>query len=134
MAHNKTKEVIASQQLHAAKPLLVLLHGTTGFSEDWSGVAGFRSENRVLIRPEDAKSVAKMLLPDILFYDPREPVRCPHNIRTLTDDVADHFFSFYANRKVTDKIGPHEDLLPEFPYLGPPHDQRLDADFRSAQL
>ena len=31
MAHNKTKEVTASQQLRAAKPLLVLLHGTTGF-------------------------------------------------------------------------------------------------------
>jgi len=51
MAPNKTKEAIASEQLHSAKPLLVLLHGTTGFSEDWSGVAGSLSENRVLIRP-----------------------------------------------------------------------------------
>ena len=48
----KTKEVTASQQLDAAKPLLVLLHGTTGFSEDWSGVAGSLSENRVMIRPD----------------------------------------------------------------------------------
>ncbi len=72
---------------------------------------------------EDAKSVASMLLPDILSYDPREPVRYPHNGRTLTDDVADAFFSLYANRKVTDKVGPHEDLLSEFPYVGPPHNQ-----------
>ncbi len=27
----------------------------------------------------------------------------------------------YANRNVTDKVGPHGDLLDEFPYLGPPH-------------
>jgi 3-oxoadipate enol-lactonase len=52
MAHNKTKEVTASQQLPAAKPFLVLLHGTTRFSEDWSAVAGSLSENRVVIRPD----------------------------------------------------------------------------------
>ena len=52
MAHNTTKDVTASQQLPAAKPLLVLLHGTAGFSEDWSGVAASLSENRVVIRPD----------------------------------------------------------------------------------
>ena len=26
-----------------------------------------------------------------------------------------------ANREVIDKVGPHGDLLDEFPYLGPPH-------------
>jgi hypothetical protein len=31
------------------------------------------------------------------------------------------FFSIYTNSKVTDKVGPHDDLLGEFPYLGPPH-------------
>ena len=72
--------------------------------------------------PADAKSVAIMLLPDILSYHPNEPARFPHNGRTLTDDVVDHFFSIYANRNVTDKVGPHGDLLDEFPYLGPPHD------------
>jgi hypothetical protein len=72
--------------------------------------------------PEDAKGVARKLLPDVLYYDPREPTRYPHNGRTLTDDVVDVFFSIYANRKVTDKVGPHNDLLDEFPYLGPPHD------------
>jgi len=46
----------------------------------------------------------------------------PDNGRTLTDDVADLFFSIYTNGKVTDKVGPHGDLLDQFPYLGPPHD------------
>jgi hypothetical protein len=41
----------------------------------------------------------------------------------LSDDVVDVFLSMYANGKVTgDKVGPHRDLLDEFPYLGPPHD------------
>ena len=52
MAHNKTEDVTASQELPAEKPLLVLLHGTSGFSEDWSGVTGSLSENRVVIRPD----------------------------------------------------------------------------------
>jgi NAD(P)-dependent dehydrogenase (short-subunit alcohol dehydrogenase family) len=68
--------------------------------------------------PEDAKAVASKLLPDILSYNSREPVRYPNNGRTLTDDVVDFFFSIYANRNVTDKVGPHGDLLDEFPYLG----------------
>jgi len=68
MAPNKTKEAIASEQLHAAKPLLVLLHGTTGFSEDWSGVAGSLSENRVLIRPDymNSKATAGTVYPSTL--------------------------------------------------------------------
>ena len=71
--------------------------------------------------PEDAKAVARKLLPDILSYHPNELARFPHNGRTLSDDVVDLFFSIYANRNVTDKVGPHGDLLDEFPYLGPPH-------------
>ena len=73
--------------------------------------------------PEDAVSVARKLLPDILSYDPRRPTRFPDNGRTLTDDVVDGFLSMLSNGKVTgDKVGPHGDLLDEFPYLGPPHD------------
>jgi len=85
------------------------------------GVFAHELEHSGGYSPEDAKGVAKTLLPDILFYDPRRPVSFPHNGRTLTDDVADVFFSMYANRNVTDKVGPHRDLLDEFPYLGPPH-------------
>jgi hypothetical protein len=44
------------------------------------------------------------------------------NGRTLTDDAADAFLAVLTNGKVTgDKVGPHIDLLAEFPYLGPPH-------------
>ena len=72
---------------------------------------------------EEAMGVARTLLPDILSYDPRKPASFPHNGRTLTDDVVDVFLSTLTNGKVTeDKVGPHGDLLDEFPYLGPPHD------------
>ena len=73
--------------------------------------------------PEDVIGIAKKLLPDILSYDSHSPASFPHNGRTLTDDVVDVFFSMFTNGKVTgDKVGPHGDLLDEFPYLGPPYD------------
>jgi hypothetical protein len=69
--------------------------------------------------------VAVTLLPDILFYDPTQPACYPHNGRTLTDDVMDGFISILTNGRVTgDDVGPHGDLLAEFPYLGPPHKSR----------
>ena len=73
--------------------------------------------------PEEATRVAGTLLPEILNYDPTRPAcRFPGNGRTLTDDAADAFLAILTNGKVTgDKVGPHGDLLPEFPYLGPPH-------------
>ena len=72
--------------------------------------------------PEDAKRVAATLLPDVLPYDPGQPAAYPHNGRALTDDVADHFLALFTNGKVADDgLGPHTDLLDEFPYLGPPH-------------
>jgi hypothetical protein len=75
--------------------------------------------------PEEAKEVAGTLLPDILRYDPARPVAYPDNGRTLTDDVADPFMAILTNGKVSDdKVGPHDDLLPDFPYLGPPHENR----------
>jgi hypothetical protein len=41
----------------------------------------------------------------------------------------DGFISILTNGKVTrDNVGPHNDLLASFPYLGPPHKAR------SAQL
>jgi hypothetical protein len=73
--------------------------------------------------PEDAKGIARKLLPDILSYNPGRPASYPHNGRTLIDDVVDPFFSLLTNGKVTeDKVGPHSDLLEEFPYLAPPHE------------
>jgi hypothetical protein len=63
-----------------------------------------------------------------LRYDPTRPVAYPENGRLLTDDVADQFMAILTNGKVSeDKVGPHGDLLPEFPYLGPPHEDRTHA-------
>jgi len=87
------------------------------------GVFAHELEHTGGYTPHDATAVARKLLPDILSYNPREPTRFPHNGRTLTDDVVDVFLSMYTNGKVTeDKVGPHGDLLDEFPFLGPPHD------------
>src|SRR5919202_2329324 len=78
--------------------------------------------------PEEAKQVAGTLLPDILRYDPARPVAYPDNGRMLTDDVADPFMAILTNGKVSEgKVGPHDDLLPEFPYLGPPHANRAEG-------
>ena len=72
--------------------------------------------------PADAARVAATLLPDILPFDPTRPARYPENGRALTDDVQDHFLAIFTNGKVTsDDIGPHSDLLADFPYLGAPH-------------
>jgi hypothetical protein len=72
--------------------------------------------------PEEARRVARTLLPDMLSYDPTRLASFPSNGRTLTDDAADAFLAVLTNGKVTgDKVGPHVDLLAEFPYLGPPH-------------
>jgi len=72
--------------------------------------------------PEEATRVAGTMLPDILHYDPTRPASYPDNGRALTDDVVDLFLPLLTNGKVTqDKVGPHKDLLTEFPYVGPPH-------------
>ncbi len=72
--------------------------------------------------PDEATRAAKTLLPDILFYDPRQPASYPDNGRALSDDVVDGFLSILTNGKVTrDNVGPHNDLLAQFPYVGSPH-------------
>src|SRR5258706_12161161 len=72
--------------------------------------------------PQEARRVAATLLPDILLYDPRRPASFPNNGRTLTDDAVNVFLPILTNGRVTgDKVGPHSDLLGQFPYLGPPH-------------
>jgi hypothetical protein len=75
--------------------------------------------------PEKAKRTAETLLPDLIRYDPRRPASFPANGRKLEDDVADTFLAIITNGKATkDGVGCHTDLLPEFPYLGPPHESR----------
>jgi len=75
---------------------------------------------------EEATRVAKTLLPDILRYDPSLPAVYPTNGRALKDDVMDHFILLITNGKLSgDGVGPHTDLLTEFPFVGPPHKSRL---------
>jgi Domain of unknown function (DUF4331) len=77
---------------------------------------------------EEARRLAEPMLPDILPYDPTRPVGYPDNGRLLTDDVGDYVLAILTNGRVTeDGVGPHEDLLSEFPYLGPPHEDRTGA-------
>jgi hypothetical protein len=77
--------------------------------------------------PAEATRVAGTLLPDVLHYDPKRPAVYPENGRTLTDDVVDFFLPLLSNGKVTqDKVGPHKDLLTEFPYVGSPHKTRSE--------
>jgi hypothetical protein len=72
--------------------------------------------------PEEARRVAGTLLPDLMRYDSTRPACYPNNGRALSDDAVDNFLAILTNGKVTeDKVGPHGDLLDEFPYLGPPH-------------
>ena len=72
--------------------------------------------------PQEAARTAGTLLPDILRYDPTQPASFPENGRTLTDDAADTFMAIMTNNKIAgDGVGPHRDLLDEFPYVGPPH-------------
>ena len=71
---------------------------------------------------DEAKRVAGTMLPDVLRYDYTRPAAYPESGRTLTDDPPDAFLAVFTNGKVTeDKVGPHGDLLSEFPYVGPPH-------------
>jgi len=107
------------------------LSGEPANDDRFMGVFAHELEHTGGYTPEDAIGVASKLLPDILSYDPRVPTRFPHNGRTLTDDVVDVFFSMLTNGKVTgDKVGPHGDLLDEFPYLGPPHAVSFARDIR----
>jgi hypothetical protein len=72
--------------------------------------------------PPDARRVAGTLLPDLPSYYPARPASFPDSGRALTDDAFDSFVQVLTNGKVRgDKVGPHRDLLAEFPYVGSPH-------------
>jgi len=77
--------------------------------------------------PAEATRVAGTLLPDVLHYDPTRPASYPDNGRALANDVVDFFLPLLTNGKVTrDNVGPHKDLLTEFPYVGAPHKARSE--------
>jgi hypothetical protein len=70
--------------------------------------------------PEEARAAALTVLPDILRYDTTRPAAYP-NGRLLTDDVFSARMAFLTHGQVASQpIGPHDDLLPEFPFLGLP--------------
>lgn len=71
--------------------------------------------------PEEARKTALELLPDVLGYDYSSSAGYP-NGRNLSDDVIDYQLAILTHGTVTtDKVGPHGDLLDEFPYVGRPH-------------
>jgi hypothetical protein len=72
--------------------------------------------------PDEARRVAGTMLPDVLPYDPTRPAVYPTNGRLLTDSVVEYFMPLFSNGKVkTDNTRAHDDLLSDFPYVGPPH-------------
>jgi hypothetical protein len=84
-------------------------------------VAAFRSMGYSEV---EAGDLALGLLPDVLEYDSSDPGGYP-NGRRLTDDIADLRVAVVTmGRVTTDGVGPHTDLLDEFPYLGAPHAMR----------
>ena len=98
------------------------LAGTPADDERFVAVFTHSLEHTGGYSPPEAKRIASTLLPDLLSYDPSSPPSFPVNGRTLTEDVFDSFLSILTNGKIReDKVGPHSDLIAEFPYLGPPH-------------
>lgn len=72
-------------------------------------------------RPEEARAAALIVLPDILRYNRAQPAAYP-NGRALTDDAFSARFAWLTHGRVTSQgLKPHDDLLAEFPYLGPPN-------------
>ena len=68
-----------------------------------------------------ATAAARTVLPDILSYNRAQPATYP-NGRIPTNDVYDARMAFLTNGRVSsDGVGPHGDLLAEFPFLGLPN-------------
>ncbi len=87
------------------------------YLEPWSAIL----QNAGGYTPEQAKAAALQVLPDILHYDHTQPATYP-NGRVPTDDVYSMRFAWLTNGKVPPSgLKPHDDLLADFPYLGPPN-------------
>jgi Domain of unknown function (DUF4331) len=71
--------------------------------------------------PDEAQTAALQVLPDILRYDRTKPATYP-NGRIPTDDVYSTRFAWLTHGKVPPTgLKPHDDLLAEFPFTGPPN-------------
>ncbi|HWC70692.1 MAG TPA: DUF4331 family protein [Actinomycetota bacterium] len=78
------------------------------------------------------RTLAKVLLPDVVTYDTRTDAAGPLNGRALADDVIDAELNIvtggfpFDGRDAdgaigSDCVGPHDDYQKAFPYLGEPH-------------
>jgi hypothetical protein len=93
------------------------------YLEPWSKIL----ENAGGYTPEAARAAALEVLPDILHYDPTQPATYP-NGRVPTDDVYSMRFAWLTNGKVPPSgLKPHDDLLAQFPYLGPPNPPKTSS-------
>ena len=72
--------------------------------------------------PDQAKTAALMVLPDILRYDRTQPATYP-NGRITTDDVYSTRFAWLSNGKIP-PAGLHDDLLTNSPTSAPPTPNR----------
>ena len=89
----------------------------TRYLDPWSKIL----ENAGGYSPDQAKAATLMVLPDILHYDRTKPATYP-NRRVLIDDVYSIRFAWLSNGKIPPSgLKPHDDLLPDFPYTGPPN-------------
>ena len=71
--------------------------------------------------PDEARTAALTLLPDILHYDRTRPAHYP-NGRVMTDDVFSTRMIFMVHGQASPQdIAPHDDLMTTFPLLGTPH-------------
>ena len=86
-------------------------------------------------RDSQAEALAGVLLPDVLTFDKASSLPAPLNGRGLADDVIDvelrvvtggDPLGLFDDRDAdggvnSDGVGPHDDYLSAFPYLGVPH-------------
>jgi hypothetical protein len=87
------------------------------FIPDWSRVL----EDAGGYSPDEARAALLTVFPDILQYNRSMPATYP-NGRVPVDDVFDARLSFLTGGRISsDGVGPHTDLLSEFPFLGVPN-------------
>jgi len=69
-----------------------------------------------------------------MHYNRNRPAHYP-NGRVLTDDVYDMRMAFLTYGRVTsDGVEPHDDYLPEFPFLGRPNPEASGEDMKEGAL
>jgi Domain of unknown function (DUF4331) len=86
------------------------------YLEPWSKLLESRGYT-----PAEARETVLTVLPDMLHFDRNQAAHYP-NGRVVTDDVYDVRMAFLTHGRVTsDGVGPHDDYLTEFPFLGPPN-------------